>query len=155
MEQSFIGKITEKVTHKNRNERCLICMKKRQANFIIRKHKCCNTFTCVDCFNIWYNKDKKRCYVCKTEFECGIPHDSSDNNETMGAVEFAISNISNFGNYIVTGLTQYQLDEMEVWRQVVLFITAVDDINFSSYQERLGRTEDIHLSFHQEIIGRI
>ena len=72
--QNIIEKYTEKITCKNKNQKCSMCFSKRDKS-IIRKHKCCNTFTCVDCFEKWYNPylvvTHKECFVCRKYFYIG------------------------------------------------------------------------------------
>ena len=64
-----IESLTEKITHKNRNQKCCMCFNRR-SRVKVRKHKCCNTFTCLNCIKIWYdiNTNENKCFVCKSIF---------------------------------------------------------------------------------------
>jgi hypothetical protein len=77
--EDFLSIIIEAIipqndAHNNNDVMCAMCMATHESlGDNLRKHSCCNHFTCVQCINIWYkkvyynsyNEKKYKCYICK------------------------------------------------------------------------------------------
>jgi hypothetical protein len=54
--------MTKKLKGRNLDSKCMVCFSNSLKNNRVRKYKCCNSYICIDCAQIYY---KQMLPVCK------------------------------------------------------------------------------------------
>lgn len=69
--------MTKKLTGCNLDSNCMVCFSNSLKNNRVRKYKCCNSYICIDCAQIYYKQmlpmcNTIECIVCRKKYQ--IPY---------------------------------------------------------------------------------
>jgi hypothetical protein len=63
--------MTEKLKGCNLDSNCMVCFSNSLKNNRVRKYKCCNSYICIDCAQIYYKQMLPvcKCIVCRKKYQ--------------------------------------------------------------------------------------